>query len=176
MLRAKRQLADRRESLRLRVAPSTNRATNRRLGSPSLRAPALGAKAKARDVSLPSFVRASEMRALLYVVLCAVAMGGCGQPRGAHAPGTVTFLIETMPINLDPRIGTDAQSQHLDGLLFNGLVAHDARMNIVPDLAESWETPDPRTYVFHLRRGVNFHDGRALRPLLRCVQHSDHYF
>jgi peptide/nickel transport system substrate-binding protein len=28
-------------------------------------------------------------------------------------------------------------------------------------LAESWETPDPRTYIFHLKRGVTFHDGSA---------------
>ena len=67
-----------------------------------------------------------------------------------------------MPTNLDPRIGTDAQSQHLDGLIFDGLVSLDAQMNIVPDLAERWESPDPRTYVFHLRPGVKFHDGRAL--------------
>jgi peptide/nickel transport system substrate-binding protein len=100
--------------------------------------------------------------AALCVVLCAAVAGGCGRGKTAELPGPVNFLIETMPINLDPRIGTDAQSQHLDGLLFNSLVAHDERMNIVPDLAESWETPDSRTYIFHLRRGVKFHDGRAL--------------
>ena len=33
-------------------------------------------------------------------------------------------------------------------------------MNITPDLAESWDQPDPLTYIFHLRRGVKFHDGR----------------
>lgn len=66
-----------------------------------------------------------------------------------------------MPINLDPRIAADAQSQHLDGLIFDSLVAHDAQMNVIPDLAERWETPDPLTYVFHLRHGVKFHDGRA---------------
>jgi peptide/nickel transport system substrate-binding protein len=66
-----------------------------------------------------------------------------------------------MPANLDPRMGTDAQSQYLDGLIFNSLVKHDAHMNIVPDLAERWETPDPTTYVFHLRDGVKFHNGAA---------------
>jgi peptide/nickel transport system substrate-binding protein len=35
-------------------------------------------------------------------------------------------------------------------------------MNFHGDLAEFWSTPDPLTYVFHLRRGVRFHDGRAL--------------
>ena len=35
-------------------------------------------------------------------------------------------------------------------------------MNVTPDLATSWETPDPVTYIFHLRQGVKFHDGRPL--------------
>ncbi|HWG59181.1 MAG TPA: ABC transporter substrate-binding protein [Candidatus Acidoferrales bacterium] len=67
-----------------------------------------------------------------------------------------------MPINLDPRVGTDASSAYLDELMFDSLVSYDAHMNIVPDLAERWETPDPVTYIFHLRSGVRFHDGRPL--------------
>ena len=83
--------------------------------------------------------------------------------RGPSAePGSITFLIETMPANLDPRIGTDAQSQFLDSLIFSGLLERDAQMNLRGDLAERWETPDLLTYVFHLRRGVRFHDGRPL--------------
>ena len=65
-------------------------------------------------------------------------------------------------MSLDPRIGTDAQSEHLHGLIFDSLVAHDAQMNPIPDLAERWGNPDPLTYVFHLRPGVKFHDGRPL--------------
>ena len=104
----------------------------------------------------------SKRIALVCAILVAALALGCGRSSTAGQPGTVNFLIESMPINVDPRIGTDAQSQHLDGLLFNSLVAHDERMNVVPDLAESWDTPDPRTYIFHLRRGVKFHDGRLL--------------
>ena len=81
--------------------------------------------------------------------------------REKEEPGTVNFLIESMPINLDPRIGTDGQSEDIDALIFDGLLARDAQMNLIPDLAERWETPDPLTYVFHLRRDVKFHDGRA---------------
>ena len=85
---------------------------------------------------------------------------------GCHArhrdPGTVVFLIESSPANLDPRIGADAQSQRIDALLFDGLVARDAKFQFTPALAERWEQPNPLTLVFHLRSGVRFHDGRAL--------------
>jgi len=79
-----------------------------------------------------------------------------------NGPGTVNFLIESMPANLDPRVGTDAQSERIDSLLFSGLLERDPQMNLRGDLAERWESPDPLTYVFHLRSGVRFHDGRPL--------------
>jgi peptide/nickel transport system substrate-binding protein len=72
------------------------------------------------------------------------------------------FLIESSPANLDPRIGTDGQSGHIDELMFDGLVARDASFHFTPALAESWEQPDPLTLIFHLRDGVRFHDGRPL--------------
>src|SRR5580658_3032636 len=96
---------------------------------------------------------------LALVVISAV---GCAGRSSATPADSVNFLIESAPVNLDPRIGTDAWSQHLHDLIFGSLVAHDANMNIVPDLAESWETPDPQTYTFHLRRGVKFHNGVTL--------------
>jgi len=46
--------------------------------------------------------------------------------------------------------------------MFSSLVARDAHLNVIPDLAQSWDIPDPVTYVFHLRPGVKFHDGRPL--------------
>jgi len=80
----------------------------------------------------------------------------------ATEPGVVNFLIESMPTNLDPRIGTDGQSERIDSLIFDSLTELDDRRIPRGDLAESWEQPDRLTYVFHLRRGVTFHDGRPL--------------
>ena len=91
-----------------------------------------------------------------------LVLGGCSHGTNPGEPGTVNFLIESAPTNLDPRIGADAFSEHLDGLIFDSLVAHDQRLNVVPDLAQKWETPDATTYVFHLKPNVKFHDGRPL--------------
>jgi peptide/nickel transport system substrate-binding protein len=98
---------------------------------------------------------------LCLLVVCAANFCGCARGTNPGEPGTVNFLIEAAPTNLDPRIGVDAFSEHLDGLIFDSLVAHDQRLNVVPDLAQKWETPNPTTYIFHLTPNVKFHDGRA---------------
>jgi peptide/nickel transport system substrate-binding protein len=101
----------------------------------------------------------SKARGLLALAVL-LFLAGCHSAQ--RDPNTVVFLIESSPANLDPRIGTDAQSQRIDALLFDGLVARDAHFQFTPALAERWEQPDPLTFVFHLRAGVRFHDGRAL--------------
>ncbi len=103
-----------------------------------------------------------RLRILALALIASLIPAGCSYFRPKADPNTIVFLIESAPTNLDPRIGADAYSAHLDGLIFSSLVAHDAQMNVIPDLAERWETPDPLTYVFHLRQGVKFHDGREL--------------
>ena len=77
-------------------------------------------------------------------------------------PNTLVMLIESSPTNLDPRVGIDAQSERIDSLIFDDLLSRGDDLNVAPGLAERWEIPDPLTYVFHLHRGVRFHDGRAL--------------
>ncbi len=86
-----------------------------------------------------------------------VSTGCRSKPADANM---VRVLIESSPTNLDPRIGTDAQSEHIDELIFDSLLKKDSRFNLEPDLAASFETPNPLTYIFHLRSGVLFQDGR----------------
>jgi peptide/nickel transport system substrate-binding protein len=93
------------------------------------------------------------------LALC-LLLAGCGSRH--RDPGTVVFLLQSSPTNLDPRVGTDEFSEHIDELLFDGLVALDASFHFKPALAASWEQPDARTLVFHLRDGVKFSDGRPL--------------
>lgn len=56
-----------------------------------------------------------------------------------------------------------AMDEHceINVLLFNGLTAHDGKNQVVPGLAESWEyDEDSCTYTFHIREGVQWHDGQ----------------
>lgn len=77
-------------------------------------------------------------------------------------PNTLVMIIESSPSNLDPRVGTDGQSERIDSLIFDSLLRKDEHFNIQPWLAEKWEIPDQQTYIFHIRHGVRFHDGRPL--------------
>jgi peptide/nickel transport system substrate-binding protein len=77
-------------------------------------------------------------------------------------PGAVVMIIESSPNNLDLRVGTDAQSERVGGQIFDSLVKKDEHYELRPWLATSWEQPDALTWVFHLRDGVRFHDGRPL--------------
>jgi peptide/nickel transport system substrate-binding protein len=85
---------------------------------------------------------------------------GCGS--GGVFGGGDFGWGESNPANLDPRYAVDGQSQRIGALIFSGLVKRDDEMNLHGDLTECWETPDALTYVFHLKKGVKFHDGREV--------------
>jgi peptide/nickel transport system substrate-binding protein len=102
------------------------------------------------------------MRKAYLLLLCLAALAPLICCSGKSDPNTLVMIIESSPTNLDPRVGLDAQSARIDALLFDGLLARGDNLNVVPDLAERWEIPDPVTYIFHLHHGVRFHDGRAL--------------
>ena len=93
--------------------------------------------------------------------MIALCLGLCACSH-KHDSGTLVMIIESSPTNLDPRVGIDAYSERIDELIFDALVRRDEHFNLQPWLAEYWETPDPVTYIFHLHRGVKFHDGRPL--------------
>lgn len=105
---------------------------------------------------------ATSLFRILSLCLCVsvvLLLSGCSQKPD---PNTLVMIIESSPINLDPRVGVDAQSQRIDELLFDPLVGRDEHFNLQPALAERWETPDPLTYIFHLRQGVRLHNGQPL--------------
>ena len=64
------------------------------------------------------------------------------------------------PSNLIPILATDSPSHEVSSYIYNGLVKYDKNLNIVGDLAESWElSSDSLSLIFHLRKNVKWHDG-----------------
>ncbi len=96
---------------------------------------------------------------LAVALLLTVTLSACSRKPPAD---TAVMIIESSPINLDPRVGVDAQSERIGKLMFDALVHRDENFQLHPWLAERWEIPDPQTYIFHLRQDVRFHDGRPL--------------
>lgn len=65
------------------------------------------------------------------------------------------------PSNLIPALASDSASTEITSKVYSGLVKIDKDLNIVPDLAESFEiSDDGLTITFHLRRDVRWHDGQ----------------
>jgi peptide/nickel transport system substrate-binding protein len=98
-------------------------------------------------------------RLVVILVACVALFSACSAKPDRN---TLVMIIESSPTNLDPRVGLDAYSERIDTLLFDDLLTRDEHLNVQPQLAERWEIPDTTTYIFHLRHGVKFHDGRSL--------------
>ena len=66
--------------------------------------------------------------------------------------------------SLDPATFMDSYMINVGmGQLRNNLTEIDENNQLVPELAESWESSDAKTWVFDLRKGVEFHNGRSLK-------------
>jgi peptide/nickel transport system substrate-binding protein len=74
--------------------------------------------------------------------------------------GTLTIGENAIPIGLDPTTTIAASSWEPIGLIYSGLLRWSPDMKIEPDLATSYDNPNPTTFVFHLRKGVTFQNGQ----------------
>ena len=81
--------------------------------------------------------------------------GGKLRVAGATAAATDT---------LDPSKQSNQTDYSRGNMLYNGLTWLDGSLTPQPALAESFTTKDAKTWVFTLRKGVQFHDGKPLTP------------
>lgn len=102
---------------------------------------------------------------LLSGLLAATALVGCGggQAGSTSSSGGKTFIFAqgADPRGLDPAYVDDGESAKVMCNIYEGLVKYgDDNTDIEPCLAESWDISEDGTeYIFHLRKGVKFHDG-----------------
>lgn len=82
--------------------------------------------------------------------------GATPQPGGTLRIGTSQDVR-----SLDPHRTTGSADKPVFNV-FNALTRGGVNGEVIPELATSWETPDPTTYIFHLQEGVKFHNGREM--------------
>jgi peptide/nickel transport system substrate-binding protein len=101
---------------------------------------------------------------MIVAALSLCLLPGCGKPKqSAKVRNTYRMSLNANPDSLDPAYVYAVVQDGVVRQIFNGLVDLDERLIPVPDLAESWEiSDDQRTYTFHLRKGVKFHNGREM--------------
>ena len=81
----------------------------------------------------------------------------------AEPVGNELRLYSQDPETLDPALVQDSTSHVFASLLYSGLVTLDANLQVVPDLAERWETDASGTvYTFYLNKNAKFHNGRPV--------------
>ena len=84
---------------------------------------------------------------------------GAGSDKPAYGDAIVEGTIGEAS-TLIPILASDSASHAVAGQIYNGLIKYDKNLNIVGDLAESYDvSADGLTIVFHLRHGVKWHDG-----------------
>lgn len=95
----------------------------------------------------------------------ALVAGSSLAPNGVAQDAAASELIigkSAEAVGYDPALVTAAASIELLAVVYERLVVFDEEGQPQPSLAESWQTPDELTYIFTLRSGVTFHDGKAL--------------
>ncbi len=99
--------------------------------------------------------------------------------------GCISLPEEVSKQELVVGMSTDVDNWYLDKFpygdarfvwseVYETLVRLDTDLKIQPGLAEYWETPDDgRTWVFHLRKGIKFHDGTPFNATAVVFSYSN---
>lgn len=93
------------------------------------------------------------------------AQSSVASQTGKKTGGEFVFGLQTQPDHLDPYLAATADTRQILFNVFEGLVKPDKDGNLQPALAQKWNAEDGALdYVFQLRPGVKFHNGKAVTP------------
>ena len=103
-------------------------------------------------------VNADGVVNILDLVAVAIMFGKTGS---MPSDNTLVFGRGGDSITLDPSQALDGESGKVCDMIYDTLVQYrEDTTDIEPSLAEMWESSaDGRVWIFHLRQGVQFHDG-----------------
>lgn len=93
------------------------------------------------------------------LAVAVMVAAGCTATAGASE---LRVGFSTDALTLDPANHRNRETETIIRNLYDGLLTRNSRMQIVPEIAESYKQVDTTTYEFKLRQGISFHDGSAM--------------
>lgn len=103
------------------------------------------------------------MLAVLLVLGCILRPAEATEPPVPGAVPLLTVAINTDIRGTNPGVNRDGNTDAVMHQVVEALVAYGEDLQIRPDVAESWSVEDGgRRYVFHLREGLKFHNGKPV--------------
>lgn len=98
---------------------------------------------------------------LLLILTTTIASQALTKPK---VGGQIVIGLVAEPKVIDPTTGA-WHASFVAAQIFDSLLNTDTDLNIVPSLAESWKIlENENAYVFNLRKGVTWHDGKPFGP------------
>lgn len=98
---------------------------------------------------------------ILIAVLSLTACGGPSQKTGGTKESKIVIAQGSDALFLDPHGNDEGPTNSVNCNIYDGLINRRADLSLVAGLAEKWEQKDPLTWVFYLRKNVNFHNGNV---------------
>lgn len=131
-------------------------------------------------------MKVKRILSALLVAIMMLALFGCGKTdSGDQKPGkdgavksskdTLIVGLPSDPANFDPNDNSIQMVHAFKKQIYETLIWRDYDGNLQPQLAESWDYEDDKTIIFHIRKGVKFHNGEELKAsdvlfsLKRCA-------
>jgi peptide/nickel transport system substrate-binding protein len=100
----------------------------------------------------------------IYRTACAIIVACClcsvATAQAQSQSQTITVVMHVSLRSLDPIISTTEIVRDYGYMVYDTLLARDAKDQVQPQMAEKWSvSPDGKTYTFTLRDGLKWHDG-----------------
>ncbi len=93
-------------------------------------------------------------------LLSALSLAATLAASGMAQAQTLRWASAGDPLTMDPVSQNELLTNSVNAQIYETLVLRDQKLGLVPGLATEWKQEGPLKWVFKLRKGVKFHDGR----------------
>lgn len=107
------------------------------------------------------------MRKILTITLCVIltcsfALTGCNKGKKGNEDDKISVILTSIGNNLDPIAANFTDVCIIANHIYDRILKMDEHFNIIPGVAESYETPDNQTIKLTIGDGYKFHNGEPM--------------